>query len=994
MSARDAPVEAARAPRPVPDYLLQGWQAAIDSLAETLDVPVALVMRVVGLRIEVFVCSNTPTNPYRTGDSEHLPDSGLYCEAVVRARDELQVPDARESARWHANPDMKHGLLSYLGLPILMPDGEVFGTICVLDRQPRSYSGGQRRVLAGIGKLIEGQLSMVPRDWGSRRSGSDSPPDPDGVRAGASTVLEMRFIERTQQLRRSTELLQAVMDGATDAIFLKDTSGVFLIFNRAAATFIGRPATEVIGRRTEDVFPDATSREIRAKELTVIRTGVATTVEETIVAKGLVRTFLTTRSAQRDENGRITGLIGIARNITAMKQAEQARSQAEEELKRSYEALRQAAEALRVARDEAESAERAKGDFLAAMSHEIRTPMNTVIGMTRLALSTALTARQRNYLEKIDSAAGSLLNIINDVLDFSKIEAGGLTLEETDFQLDTVLDAVTNVTAMRAGEKGLEMIYAVADDVPRTLRGDPLRLGQVLINLVSNAVKFTHSGAVLVSISAAAPNAGRVSLEFSVRDTGIGLEPGQIDGLFRAFTQLGPHISREYGGTGLGLAISRQLVELMGGRIWAEGEPGVGSTFHFSIDAQLPRENHGTPTAAGGRWSVPRRALIADDNAVSRQVLADLLRSFGIQPTSVDSGTAALAEVKAAALADRDYGLLLLDWHMPGLDGLQTVSRLRADCGLTRMPAVLMVTAFGREEIHQAADQQGLAGVLIKPVTRSMMFDTLSKLSGDDPPGDDARRAGSTAGGRGLRIPPSATARLANRTVLVVDDNALNQEVVTDMLLAVQVQVDRASDGFEALRRIGERHYDVVLMDVQMPGMDGLTAARQIRAQPQFAHLPIIALTAQVLVDERGATLAAGMNAHLTKPIDEALLYQTLLDVIDDSRAGGYSLARLGGDGPRLQQLLAGFLRDTAEAPAKLQAWVAAGELQQAASLVHFIRGAAFYMDATALCEAAGRFESAAQARDALQAQAELDEFVALLAPLRQFLTGHLQQLG
>ena len=984
--ANDTHPGAASPPRPVPEYLRQGWQEAIDSVAEMLDVPVALVMRVIDQRIEVFVCSNTPSNPYKTGDAGVLPDSGGYCEAVVLAREELHVPDARVSIRWNTNPDMEHGLLSYLGFPIILPNGELFGTVCVLDRRPRDYTGSERRLLANVGKLLAGQLSMVPRDWGSRG-------DPTAIGASASTVLEMRVIEGTQQLRRSTELLQAVMDGATDAIFLKDTSGTFRIFNKAAATFIGRPAMDVIGMKAEDVFPSETSREIRAHELSVMRSGVATTVEETIVANGQTRTFLTTRSAQRDENGKITGLIGIARNITAMKQAEQARQQAEEELKRSYEALRQAAEALRIARDEAESAERAKGDFLAAMSHEIRTPMNTVIGMTRLALSTELTVRQRNYLEKIDSAAGSLLNIINDVLDFSKIEAGGLTLEETDFYLDTVLDSVTNVTAMRAEEKGLEMIYAVAQDVPRSLRGDPLRLGQVLINLLSNAVKFTHSGEVLVTISNTARRAGRVTLQFSVKDTGIGLEPGQIDGLFRAFTQLGPHISRTYGGTGLGLAISRQLVELMGGKIWAEGEPGVGSTFHFTIDMALPRESHGVTPAAMRR--LPRRALIADDNSLSREILADILRSFGIEPTTVDSGTAALAEFKAAALAAQHYELVLMDWHMPGLDGLETVTRLRAQCEVARLPAVLMLTAFGREEIHQSAEQLGVAGVLIKPVTRSMMFDTLSKIFSDDPAAEgDGRRAGATTVGRGLRIPAGAAARLANRTVLVVDDNALNQEVVTDMLLAVDVQVDRASDGLEAIRKLGERHYDVVLMDVHMPGMDGLTASRQIRAQPRFAQLPIIALTAQVLVEERGATVAAGMSAHLTKPIDEALLYQALLDVLEDSTVGAYSLARLGNDVPRLQKLLSGFLHDTAEAPAKLNALVAAGELRQAASLVHFIRGAAFYMEATALCEVAGRFEIAARAVDRPTVQATLEEFVALLAPLREFLTARLRQLA
>jgi two-component system, sensor histidine kinase and response regulator len=1084
-------------PRSVPEYLLRGWQSAIDSVAEVLDVPVALVMRICGRRIEVFVRSNSADNPYKTGDSDHLENSGLYCETVARQREELQVTDARSSERWRSNPDLKLGLMCYLGVPVMLPNGRVFGTVCVLDRRPRRFSNAQRRLLRNVCTLIEGQLSMVPLDWGSHE-------------------LEMRVIERTQQLRRSTELLQAVMDGATDAIFLKDTAGTFLIFNKAAARFIGRPAEEVIGRKTEDVFPAATARHIRDQELAVLTTGIATTVEEeTIKSDGQVLTFLTTRSPQRDESGKITGLIGIARNISAMKQAEEAlrnsearwqfavdsagdgiwdwnvttdkvffsrqckanlgyadheigdsmkdwtdkvhpadlastwqhiinhlqgrtadfvlehrmrtrmgswrwmlirgkaiqrgpdgsavrvistqsditaRKLAEEELKRSYDALHQAADALRAARDEAENAERAKGEFLAAMSHEIRTPMNTVIGMTRLALTTELTVRQRNYLEKIDSAARSLINIINDVLDFSKIEAGGLTLEDTEFQLDTVLDSVTNVTAMRAEEKGLEVIYAVDADVPRDLRGDPLRLGQVLINLLSNAVKFTHTGEVLVTISNKEHSAGRVTLQFGVKDSGIGLEHGQIEGLFRAFTQLGPHISRQYGGTGLGLAISRQLVELMGGRIWAEGEPGLGSTFHFTVDVALPREGHGVSASEPQEQLPARRVLIADDNARSREVLAQMLRDFGLQTTTVESGTAALSELKAAIGPPRVYDLVLLDWRMPGLDGIETARRLRTDPQLTQLPAVLMVTAFGREEILHSAERLGLAAVLIKPMTRSLVFDTLAKIFMSEPRATpEPRRLKGTAMGRGLRLAPQAIARLANRSVLVVDDNSLNQEVVTDLLLAVQMKVDHATDGLEAIRKITGQRYEVVLMDVHMPGMDGLTAVRQIRALPGFADLPIIALTAQVLANERESTVAAGMTAHLSKPIDEAVLYRTLIEVLEEP--GGFSLERLGNDAVRLQTLLGDFLRDTGQAAGKLTAFVDANELQQAAALVHFIRGAAFYMEAKSLCEVAGRFEEAARQGNTVAIRPLLGEFITLLAPLRKFLVRRLRQI-
>ena len=1088
MSANDSNPD-----RPVPEPLLKGWQAAIDSIAEMLDVPVVVIMRITGRRIDVFLASNTPGNPFRPGDSELLADSGLYCEAVIRSREELQVPDSDASEQWRANPAAKLGMRAYLGYPLLWPNGRVFGTVCVLDRRPRTFADNQRRLVGNMRRLIEGQLSVLP---------SAANPDSPSAQSG---------ISQSARLRRSTELLEAVIDGATDAIFLKDTEGRFLLFNRAAATFTARRSADVIGKTADDVFGVTAAKALRERELAVLTTGVAITVEEIIIADGQVRTFLTTRSAHRDEDGKIIGLIGIARNITAMKESEAAlrdsearwqfavdsagdgiwdwnittgkvfysrqckanlgysdaelgesikdwtdkvhpadlaaswqgiqdhlqgktadfvaeqrmrtrlgawrwilvrgkviernpdnsavrliaaqtditaRKLAEEELKRSYEALRQAAEALRAARDEALSAERAKGEFLAAMSHEIRTPMNTVIGMTRLALNTDLSVRQRNYLEKVDAAARSLLNIINDVLDFSKIEAGGLTLEDTEFDLDTVFESVSNVTTMKAEEKGLEIIYAVSSEVPRKLRGDPLRLGQVLINLLSNAVKFTHSGEVLVTVRNQERHDGYVTLQFSVKDTGIGLESGQSDGLFRAFTQLGPHISRKYGGTGLGLAISRQLVTMMGGRIWAEGEPGRGSTFHFTVDVAVPAE---TPATASWAPLGPRRVLVADDNAHSRAALADMLGGLGLQPTLVASGDLALAELTAAAQAGRDYELLLLDWRMPGLDGIESARRARAQRELAPLPIVLMVTAFGPEEVLQSAEELGLASVLTKPFTRALMLNTLAKIFAAPPmAAGPPRHASDSAVERGLRIPAGAAHLLADRRVLIVDDNSLNREVVTDLLLAVKMQIDSAADGLEAIRKVAVRDYDVVLMDVRMPGMDGLTAARRIHSQPRSANLPIIALTAQVMAEERAAMRAAGMHVHLKKPIDEAALYAALVEVLTRPADPGFSLVRLGNDPVRLQHLLGDFLRDTATTPQRLSAHVAANELTQAAALVHSIRGAAYYMEATALCAVAARFEVAARQLDIATVRAILPEFNTLLAMLREFLAARL----
>jgi two-component system sensor histidine kinase/response regulator len=387
----------------------------------------------------------------------------------------------------------------------------------------------------------------------------------------------------------------------------------------------------------------------------------------------------------------------------------------------------------------------------------------------------------------------------------------------------------------------------------------------------------------------------------------------------------------------------------------------------------------------------PRRVLVADDNPHSLAAVAEILGGFGLHPTLVESADHALAELTAAAHVSQDYELLLMDWRMPGLAGIESVRRVRAQRELAQLPIVLMVTAFGPEEVLQSAEDLGLASVLIKPFTRSMMLDTLTKIfvaqpSAAGPP----RHASSTALERGLRIPAGAAHMLADRRVLIVDDNALNREVVTDLLLAVKMQIDSAADGLEALRKVAVRDYDVVLMDVRMPGMDGLTAARRMRSQPRSANLPIIALTAQVMAEERAAMLETGMNAHLKKPIDEAALYGLLMTVLAPPASNGFSLARLGNDPVRLRHLLSDFLRDTATTPQRLSAHVAADEMAQAAALVHSIRGAAYYMEANSLCAVAARFEAAARQLDIATVHATVGEFNALLAALREFLAAQL----
>ncbi|WP_443969458.1 response regulator [Sphingobium sp. CR28] len=665
------------------------------------------------------------------------------------------------------------------------------------------------------------------------------------------------------------------------------------------------------------------------------------------------------RSAPRLQSDGRTIWDGIARDVTGE---------------------RLAAEALHQAKEAAEAAERTKSDFLATMSHEIRTPMNTVIGMTRLTLQTPLAPKQRNYLEKIDLSAKALLGIINDVLDFSKIEAGGLELEDTPFTLESVLESVSAVMAMPAEDKGLEIAYAVDTQAPRQLRGDPLRLGQVLTNLVSNAVKFTETGEVVISIEPVLAEDGAPLLQFSVRDTGIGLSADQIAGLFRPFSQAASDTSRKYGGTGLGLAICKQLVEMMGGRIWVDSVLGEGSTFSFTIASRsIGEASMSHPVSRRSALLTDRRVLIVDDNASARQILREMVTEFGLAAETVDSGAGALARLRAEAEHGKPFDIVLMDWRMPTMDGLETARRIRADESLPHMPAVLMVTAYGREEVLCGAEQLGLEGVLIKPITESVMFNTISEIF--SPSEQRARTTVKGSAPRRGKASREAYARLKGKRVLVVDDNALNREVASDFLAAVGVEADTATDGLEALAKLDVHDFDAVLMDMHMPRMDGLSAVREIRRHERWLKLPVIALTAQARIEDQNASREAGMTAHLSKPIDETALYQTLIESLGlaAGKAAGHqrveeadaadfdlqlSLKRFGGNEERVERLLEGFLRDNVDIVQRLDDSLRGGDPELIASVVHTLKGSAAYFGARHFCTVADQLEQAARDGD------------------------------
>ena len=552
---------------------------------------------------------------------------------------------------------------------------------------------------------------------------------------------------------------------------------------------------------------------------------------------------------------------------------------------------------LRVAKEEAERASRVKSDFLANMSHEIRTPMNAILGMLYLALKGDMPTQMRNHLTKAQGAAHSLLGIINDILDISKIEAGKLELERVEFGLDGVLEQLADAIGFQASHKGIEFLIRYDPGIPPRLIGDPLRLGQILLNLCGNAMKFTEQGEVELAFQRLEQHGDTLTVQVRVRDSGIGMSEEAQQRLFEKFSQADQSTTRRFGGTGLGLAISRNLVEMMGGRIWVEESlPGRGTTMCFTVELGIAREAEHRQrelVEQVGPLLSGIRVLIVDDNEVSREILAEMLRFFRLDVGTVASGAEAIEAVRHAD-AERPWDLVLMDWYMPGMNGDEAIRRIHADAALTRRPRVVMVTAHGREEVLRLSEQAGVDGFLVKPVSPSTLLDTILSVLGR------GRVLGhSSASGR----PDLAVSgRLAGARILLVEDNEINREFASELLRSEGIEVEEAVNGAEAVERVRNYDYDAVLMDIQMPVMDGLEAARAIRAlgrEPgleRLAGLPIIAMTALAMSSDAEASEAAGMNDHVTKPVSPDRLMAVLAHWLRP-RAGGEARVAAGQRG-------------------------------------------------------------------------------------------------
>ncbi|KRD54741.1 two-component system sensor histidine kinase/response regulator [Acidovorax sp. Root275] len=653
-------------------------------------------------------------------------------------------------------------------------------------------------------------------------------------------LLEARVAEQL-------DFQQALIDAIPVPLFYKDADGRYIGFNRAYEQAFGVQREALIGKTVLDLkfLPEAERERFDADAQEALH-GVQSVHKEVDLpyADGKVHHTLFWLHGFSRPDGSPGGAIGTFVDITDRQRAEQD---------------------LRRAKELAEESTALKSNFLANMSHEIRTPMNAIIGMSHLALKSGLTERQHDYVSKIQQAGQHLLGVINDILDFSKIEAGKLMVEKQPFVLDRMLESVSDVVGYKAGAKGLELVCDVAADVPPNLVGDSLRLGQILINFANNAIKFTETGEISIAVRVLEAAGNRLMLRFEVRDTGIGLTPEQMGRLFQSFQQADTSTTRRYGGTGLGLAICKSLAELMGGEVGVESTYGQGSTFWVAVPLE-----RGAPA----RVLLPppdlrgRRVLVVDDNQTAATVLSDMLLAMGFEVEQAHSGLEALDRLRESMARHQPFGLLLLDWHMPGMDGIQLAGHIRG-LGMAQVPKMLMVTAYGREDVMRAARAQGIDTVLIKPVNASLLFDTLMQPLEH-----------STYSPRRVVTPAPAADELPlairGASVLLVEDNELNQMVAVELLLEAGFAVDVAENGQIALDRIERKLYDVVLMDMQMPVMDGETATRQLRRDPRHVHLPIVAMTANAMEADRQRCFAAGMNDHVAKPIEPAALWAAL----------------------------------------------------------------------------------------------------------------------
>ncbi len=670
-------------------------------------------------------------------------------------------------------------------------------------------------------------------------------------------LITKRVPQTPEHLPHSVEqrgLLRLLIDNMPDYIYVKDAESRFIIANQALADLVGaKNPQDLLGKTDFDYFPGPIAACFFADEQAVIRSGkpLINREEPSIDSRGNAKWNLTTKVPLKDANGKAVGIMGIGRDLTPRKQVE--------------------ADALK-AREAAEQANSAKSAFLANMSHEIRTPMNGILGMTELVLDTDLTPEQRESMNAVKQSAESLLEVMNDILDFSKIEAGKMELEEIDFDLRNVLELALKLLSVRADEKGLELLCDLPADLPRAVCGDPGRLRQIVINLVGNAIKFTDCGEVALKAFVRERGDDGYTFEFVVKDTGIGIPLDKQKLIFEAFSQADVSTTRKYGGTGLGLTISKRLVEMMGGKMSVRSEPNSGAEFRFTAQLRVGNSSEALPSPASPDLLRTLRVLIVDDNRTNRRILEGMLARWNMQSTAVDGGEKALEELASAQEKGAPYSLILTDLLMPGMDGFDLVERIRHRPELSAA-TIMMLTSLGQRGDAARCRELHVSAYLVKPIRQSELHDAILRVVGAAPSQADVLITRHT-----LRENPRLTPALR---ILLAEDNAINQRVISRLLEKRGHTVVAVETGRGAVEALEKDRYDVVLMDIQMPEMDGLEATAAVRRREESSgeHQHIVALTAHAMKGDAERCLAAGMDAYLSKPVSPDELDEVLIRV-------------------------------------------------------------------------------------------------------------------
>ncbi len=798
-----------------------------------------------------------------------------------------------------------------------------------------------------------------------------------------TSIVDRRFTIKNLEIRRGEQRYRLIVETAFDAFLGFDSTLRIVDWNAQAETTFGWMRDQAKGRLLDDfILLDQANEEIQGTPRALLLRDTTSAMHARLDVTALHkdgREFPAEMTISSIVSGRRILFAAFVRDVTRHKQMERDRE---------------------AAREMAEAASRAKGEFLANMSHEIRTPLNGVIGMTELALQTSLTQEQREYLETVRLSGESLLSVINDILDFSKIEAGRVELEEVDFDLRECMENTLRTLALRADEKGIELLCDVNPNVPQMLRGDPHRLRQIVTNLIGNALKFTHKGEVALRVETAAADAGQYTLHFVVADTGIGIAPDKLESVFESFSQADSSTTRMYGGTGLGLTISRRLVEMMGGNISVKSELGKGSEFHFTVP--LKRGEERAPAAgaglAAGDALAGARVLVVDDNRTNRRILEGLLKNWGMKPTLASDGQSALAALEESLEAGVPFQLILTDMLMPGMDGFQLIENIRRK-DKSILETIMMLTSSGHHGDASRCEEMGIAAYLLKPIRQAELHEAIARVLGAASDHDQAAILTKDA--------LESHKLHAALDVLLAEDNAVNQKLAKGLLEKRGHKVTIVENGRLAVQALEERRFDIVLMDVQMPEMDGIEATKAIRAREEQtgSHQPIVAMTALAMKGDRERVIAAGMDDYLTKPLranelDAALekySAQKAQDAVtrepalQDSGSAPDNevihvqelLERIGNDRDFLAELVTVFREDYPAQLAQIADGLAKSDSNEVKRGAHSLKGALANLAAPAASAAATQLEQEGASGDL--AKAEIT-FVALQTELNRAL--------